>query len=193
MVYLSFVFLLPIVFSQQKKKVKVGIAAVEKVLPSFIGFSRSGGAIGIAMDRMQMEGVSSGIEFEFYVNYTECNADTAVTVAIELMKKNNVDVVIAPPCLAPATVMAHLSTFYRKPLLGWGFLTNSDLSHPDIYPYVTKLTPDSFTKQSGIPENDVQFTDQMLRAKKSVRSSDSDEPQSLLQLATINKDDRWSV
>ncbi|KAJ1356683.1 hypothetical protein KIN20_014422 [Parelaphostrongylus tenuis] len=125
-------------------QVTVGIAAVEEVLPSFIGFSLSGGAIGVAMDRMQAEGITSGIDFKFFVNYTECDGIKAAAVAVEFMRKKNVDAVVAPPCLTAANVMAHLSTFYKKVILGWGFLTNSQLSHPEIYPYVAKLTPDSF-------------------------------------------------
>ncbi|KAE9417759.1 hypothetical protein Angca_008414, partial [Angiostrongylus cantonensis] len=125
--------------------VKVGIAAVEEVLPSFIGFSRSGGAIGIAMDRMQLEGVIHGIDFKFFVNYTECDADKAVDVAIEFMRKKNVDVVVAPPCPTPAKMMAHLSTFYKKTLLGWGFLTDPELSDATTFPYTTKVIPDSST------------------------------------------------
>uniref|UniRef100_A0A0K0CXY6 ANF_receptor domain-containing protein n=1 Tax=Angiostrongylus cantonensis TaxID=6313 RepID=A0A0K0CXY6_ANGCA len=80
----------------------------------------------------------------FFVNYTECDVDKAVNVGIEFMKKKDIDVVIAPPCLEPAKMMAHLSTFYKKAILGWGFLTDSELSDTEIYPYVTKVTPDSF-------------------------------------------------
>ncbi|KAJ1356697.1 Guanylate cyclase [Parelaphostrongylus tenuis] len=55
----------------------------------------------------------------FFVNYTECDADEAVVVAVDFMKKKNVDVVIAPPCPIPAKMMAHLATFYKKTVLGW--------------------------------------------------------------------------
>lgn len=46
-------------------KVVVGIAAVEEVLPEFMAFSLSGGAIGIALDRMQAEGISQGFDFRY--------------------------------------------------------------------------------------------------------------------------------
>ncbi|VDL81913.1 unnamed protein product [Nippostrongylus brasiliensis] len=87
-----------LVTSQQKKTVTVGIAAVENVLPDFMGHSQSAGAIGLALDRMQSEGIAGGIEFRFLVNYTECDAAEAVGVAVDFMVNENVDVVIAPPC-----------------------------------------------------------------------------------------------
>ncbi|KAJ1356690.1 hypothetical protein KIN20_014430 [Parelaphostrongylus tenuis] len=36
----------------------------------------------------------------FFVNYTKCDALEAVAVAVEFMKKKNVDAVIASPCPA---------------------------------------------------------------------------------------------
>ncbi|PIO63179.1 hypothetical protein TELCIR_15235 [Teladorsagia circumcincta] len=36
--------------------------------------------------------------FRFVVNYTECSSRTAVGVALEYMVKQNVDLVIGPPC-----------------------------------------------------------------------------------------------
>ncbi|VDO87366.1 unnamed protein product [Haemonchus placei] len=99
MIALIFSCLIATVVSQQQKRtVTVGIAAVEDVSPSFMAFSRSGGAIGLALDRMHAEGITSGIDFRFMVNYTECSSEVAVGVALDYMVKQNVDLVIGPPC-----------------------------------------------------------------------------------------------
>ncbi|KAJ1356689.1 hypothetical protein KIN20_014429 [Parelaphostrongylus tenuis] len=50
--------------ASRSAQVTVGIVAVEDVLQTSIGFSLSGGAIGVAMDRMQAEGINSGIDFK---------------------------------------------------------------------------------------------------------------------------------
>lgn len=39
--------------------------------------------------------------------------------------------------------MGHLSTYYKKTLLGWGFLTDSRFSNEEDFPYLTKVVPDS--------------------------------------------------
>ncbi|KAL6738181.1 hypothetical protein Aduo_011756 [Ancylostoma duodenale] len=105
--------------------------------------SVSGGAIGIALDRMKAEGIAYGFDFQFIVNYTECSTSEAVGVAVEFMKQRNVDVVIGPPCPMPAEIMGYLSTVYKKTMLGWGFLSDSKFSDVDRFPYITKVIPDS--------------------------------------------------
>ncbi|KAK6012409.1 hypothetical protein OSTOST_22445 [Ostertagia ostertagi] len=87
------------VISQQKKIVTVGIAAVEKCATIIHGFlTKAVAPIGLALDRMRSEGITYGFDFKFVVNYTECSSETAVGVALEQMVKQNVDVVIGPPC-----------------------------------------------------------------------------------------------
>ncbi|ETN68951.1 hypothetical protein NECAME_05407 [Necator americanus] len=92
----------------QHVQINVGIAAVENVLPSFMAHSLSGGAIGLALDRMQSEGIAYGFQFRFFVNYTECSTSEAVGVAVDFMKNQNMDVVIAPPC--PKVIVVCLDT-----------------------------------------------------------------------------------
>ncbi|KAK5973885.1 Receptor-type guanylate cyclase gcy-5 [Trichostrongylus colubriformis] len=164
--------------SQQKKTVTVGIAAVEDAQPSFMGFSRAGGAIGLALDRMRSEGIIQGFDFEFVVNYTECSSVKAIEVALEYMKKRNVDLVIAPPCLPPAEIMGYLSTYYQKSMLGWGFLIDSKFNDEKRFKYFTKVMPDSIRMMYAMLEmfklfewnraaifytpNEVQFCDTMI-------------------------------
>ncbi|KHJ99304.1 hypothetical protein OESDEN_00729 [Oesophagostomum dentatum] len=98
--------------------------------------------------------------FRFFVNYTECDKSLAVGVAAEFMKNRDVDVVIGPPCpqcqwsevynairlicaVSAAEIVAHLSTFYKKTMLGWGFLTDSMYDNLGQFPYTTKVVPNS--------------------------------------------------
>uniref|UniRef100_A0A1I7XC44 Guanylate cyclase n=1 Tax=Heterorhabditis bacteriophora TaxID=37862 RepID=A0A1I7XC44_HETBA len=78
--------------------VVVGIAAVEYVLTTSIGWSVDGGAIGMALDLLREQHLIDDYEFIFYVNYTECDPAAAVGVGVEFMKEKKVDVVIIPPC-----------------------------------------------------------------------------------------------
>uniref|UniRef100_A0A1I7WI26 ANF_receptor domain-containing protein n=1 Tax=Heterorhabditis bacteriophora TaxID=37862 RepID=A0A1I7WI26_HETBA len=134
-----------------KKKVSVGIAAVERTLPSNIGWSVCGGAIGMALDKLRENHLVDDFEFErvhnieFYVNFTDCNSFSAVGVGIDFMRDKKVDVVIAPPCPETAIIMAHLSTIYQTTILGWGFLTSFEFSLAEKYPFITTIISDSQT------------------------------------------------
>uniref|UniRef100_A0A8R1HFX9 Guanylate cyclase n=1 Tax=Caenorhabditis japonica TaxID=281687 RepID=A0A8R1HFX9_CAEJA len=61
------------------------------------------------------------------------------------MRDLNVDVVIGPPCAQPLEVMGVLSAIYQKPVLGWGFVSESELSDKSRFPYVTTVLPISQT------------------------------------------------
>ncbi|XGW27158.1 hypothetical protein V3C99_007616 [Haemonchus contortus] len=151
MIALIFFCLVATVISQQQKRtVTVGIAAVEDVLPSFMAFARSGGAIGLALDRMHAEGITTGFDFRFMVNYTECSSQAAVGVALEYMVKQKVDLVIGPPCPSSAEMMAYLSTYYKKTMLGWGFLIDPIFSENDRFKYLTKVMPDSLQMMEAL-------------------------------------------
>ncbi|VDO07216.1 unnamed protein product [Haemonchus placei] len=86
----------------------------------------------------------------FMVNYTECSSETAVGVALEYMVKQNVDVVIGPPCPSSAEIMAYLSTYYKKIMLGWGFLMDPIFSDNDRFKYLTKVIPDSLQMMQAL-------------------------------------------
>ncbi|KAK5985703.1 hypothetical protein GCK32_001067 [Trichostrongylus colubriformis] len=166
------------ILTQQKRTITVGIAAVENVLPTFMGFSQSGGAIGLALDRMRSEGIVDGFDFKFLVNYTECSPVTAVGVVLEYMVKQNADVIIGPPCPAPAKMTGYLSTYYQKIMLGWGFLIDYIFSDTQRFKYLTKVMPDSIQMMYAMLEmfkmfewnrvaiyytpNEVQFCDTMI-------------------------------
>ncbi|VDK45953.1 unnamed protein product [Cylicostephanus goldi] len=66
------------------------------------------------------------------------------------MKERNVDVVIGPPCPMTAEIMAYLSTYYKKIMLGWGFLIGSLFADLHKFPYVTKVIPDSLMMMKSV-------------------------------------------
>ncbi|KAK6009920.1 hypothetical protein OSTOST_25121, partial [Ostertagia ostertagi] len=65
----------------------VGIAATEHVMPSSIGWSVSGGSIGMAFDKIKEEYDFSDFNFSFLVEYTECDRVKTVGVGIEFMMR----------------------------------------------------------------------------------------------------------
>ncbi|KAK6045768.1 hypothetical protein COOONC_16726 [Cooperia oncophora] len=54
------------------------------------------------------------------------------------MVRQNVDVVIGPPCPPSAEMTAYLSTFYEMTMLGWGFLIDSIFSDSTRFKYLIK-------------------------------------------------------
>ncbi|XGW27223.1 hypothetical protein V3C99_007658 [Haemonchus contortus] len=115
-----------------------------------MAFSQSGGAIGLALDRMHAEGITNGIDFRFLVNYTECSSETAVGESLDYMVKQKVDLIIGPPCPSSAEMVAYLSTYYKKTMLGWGFLVDSIFSETDRFKYLTKVIPDSIQMMEAL-------------------------------------------
>ncbi|PIO61734.1 hypothetical protein TELCIR_16733, partial [Teladorsagia circumcincta] len=84
--------------SKGVRLVIVGIAATEHVMSSNIGWSISGGSIGMAFDKIKEEYNFSDFDFSFLVEYTECDRVKTVGVGIEFMMRQKADVVIGPPC-----------------------------------------------------------------------------------------------
>ena len=79
------------------------------------------------------------------MEYTECDLSTVVKAGVSFMKTNDYDVVIGPPCAPALKMMGTLSTLYKKPVLGWGFVTESEFSDMSRFPYVTSVLPSSET------------------------------------------------
>ncbi|KAK6036147.1 hypothetical protein COOONC_26348 [Cooperia oncophora] len=59
------------------------------------------------------------------------------------MVRRNVDLIIGPPCPPPAEIMGYMSTYYKKTMLGWGFLIDSIFSDNERFKYLTTVMPDS--------------------------------------------------
>ncbi|CAI4227914.1 unnamed protein product [Auanema sp. JU1783] len=130
---------------QQTLTVSVGIAAVENVETGNIGWSTSGGAIPFVIQSLKSQGYLQNIEFQVYVNYTECDAGNGAAAAIEFMKDRNTDVVISAPCPQAGRIMGTLATYYNKPILGWGFLTPSEFANANQFPYLTSVVSSSLS------------------------------------------------
>lgn len=79
------------------------------------------------------------------MDYTECDLSSTVKSGLRFMKDLNVDVVIGPPCAKPLETMGTLGAIYKKPVLGWGFASEYDLSDKTRFPYVTTVLPTSQT------------------------------------------------
>lgn len=61
------------------------------------------------------------------------------------MKTFDYDVIIGPPCAQALKLMGTLGSIYQKPVLGWGFVSESDLSDLNRFPYVASVLPSSET------------------------------------------------
>uniref|UniRef100_A0A8R1HRU8 Guanylate cyclase n=1 Tax=Caenorhabditis japonica TaxID=281687 RepID=A0A8R1HRU8_CAEJA len=125
--------------------IRVGIAAAETTQTLSIGWSISGGAVPLAVQYLQSKGFLTNFDFEYFVEYTECDLAKTVQSGLHFMKELNVDVVIGPPCAQPLEMMGILSAIYQKPVLGWGFVSESELSDKSRFPYVTTVLPISQT------------------------------------------------
>ncbi|VDO89261.1 unnamed protein product [Heligmosomoides polygyrus] len=82
-------------------------------------------------------------DFRMFIRHTTCNAPDAVGVALDLMKTANVDVVFAPPCHGGALMMSYLSTTFEKPVMLWGFVSDSEFLNLSRFPYVTSVMTNS--------------------------------------------------
>ncbi|EGT33806.1 hypothetical protein CAEBREN_31084 [Caenorhabditis brenneri] len=81
----------------------------------------------------------------FHVEYTECDLSKTVKAGLSFMKTYDYDVIIGPPCATALKMIGTLSTIYEKPVLGWGFVSEAELSDMSRFPYVTSALPSSQT------------------------------------------------
>ncbi|ULU03854.1 hypothetical protein L3Y34_016966 [Caenorhabditis briggsae] len=129
----------------QRPTIRVGIAAALKTQNGSIGWAYAGGAVPLALQYLKSHGFVKDFDFEFHVEYTECDLAETVRAGLDFMKTKNYDVIIGPPCATPLIVMGTLSTVYKKPVLGWGFVSESEFSDMERFPYLTSVLPSSMT------------------------------------------------
>ncbi|GMT22897.1 hypothetical protein PFISCL1PPCAC_14194, partial [Pristionchus fissidentatus] len=124
-------------------QIRIGMIVAENVDPVAIGYSTSGGAIAVAMDRIVNETLLTGYTFKFFVKICDCDAATTVGAMIEFIQENKVHAVIGPPCggLNAGT----LSTAYSLPTFMWGYTFLADLADDDRFPYVATITATSLS------------------------------------------------
>ncbi|CAI2347078.1 unnamed protein product [Caenorhabditis sp. 36 PRJEB53466] len=129
----------------QKMTIRVGVAAVQTVELDSIGWSNSGGAINLAIQKLRDDGFVAPFEFEIYVNYTECDRGLGASIGIDFMRTKRLDAVIGPPCQDPMEVIATMATYYSTPLLAWGLVTDSKFTDADRYPFLTNIMANSLS------------------------------------------------
>ncbi|CAA0059170.1 Guanylate cyclase [Caenorhabditis elegans] len=136
---------IPVSTGTTRPKLKVGIAAAQKTQSASIGWNVCGGAVPLAIERLKQAGYVTNFDFEYYVEYTECDLASTVRTGINFLKNLEVDVIIGPPCSEAIRTMATLATLYKKPVLGWGFVSQADLSDMTRFPYLITVLPTSQT------------------------------------------------
>ncbi|KAK5973881.1 Receptor-type guanylate cyclase gcy-5 [Trichostrongylus colubriformis] len=186
-------FLICFVNSQNvttKDLVTVALVVNELVLPSNIGWSRCGGAIGEALDLLNKRNLIDEYDFRFIVSYTECNVAATVGVGIENMKNRSVDVVIGPPCPAAATMMAHLSTTYQVPWIGWGFMKSADFADVERLGYTVSRLLELFEWNNLsilYMTNDVRYCDDIVNEVEAALSDVSVYVADIVYMQMINR------
>uniref|UniRef100_A0A8R1IBG6 ANF_receptor domain-containing protein n=1 Tax=Caenorhabditis japonica TaxID=281687 RepID=A0A8R1IBG6_CAEJA len=83
---------------EKRRTIRVGVAAVQTTETGSIGWATSGGAVNLAIEKLRDDGFIAPFDFEFYVNYTECDSALGAAVGVDFMRAKNVDAMIGPPC-----------------------------------------------------------------------------------------------
>ncbi|KHN72049.1 Guanylate cyclase receptor-type gcy-1 [Toxocara canis] len=127
-------------------RIKVGmIIPKSKALQPLVGYQRSASAVLIAMDRMRDEQLLPDVNFTFVIKFEECHEHTAVGAAIELITVHKVDVIVGPPCNAPAESVGIITGFHDVINNLWGPTTNAKLSDLPRFPTVATVTGNSLS------------------------------------------------
>ncbi|PAV61210.1 hypothetical protein WR25_06844 [Diploscapter pachys] len=137
---------------RQNKGVRMGITANQQVQSASIGFAACGGAIGLAIDKLNEEQKINNWEFEVFTNYTECDRAAAAGAAVTFFDDYNVDLVIAPPCTQGADPVGILSKYYEKTVLAWGYVADAKYASVDNYPFLTTMVVNTLTLANAVIE-----------------------------------------
>ncbi|TKR69713.1 hypothetical protein L596_021833 [Steinernema carpocapsae] len=126
--------------------IKIGmlIPRYSQELVPLIGYGRSASAVNVAMDRINNEGLLPGVNFTFVWRYEECDEHQAVGYTISLTLEEKIDVLVGPPCNAPALDVGILCGYYDMPLWLWGPTTSAELSNLPRYPTLATVTVNSY-------------------------------------------------
>ncbi|KAE9548179.1 hypothetical protein FO519_008608 [Halicephalobus sp. NKZ332] len=105
-------------------------------------FQNSASAVAIAVDRIYKERLlPPGSNISFVWRYEECVESTSVGYAYELLVDQQVDFLIAPPCIDGAIIAGHVATYYNIPVGLWGVTFATTLADPDMYPTILSVVP----------------------------------------------------
>ncbi|CAB3404806.1 unnamed protein product [Caenorhabditis bovis] len=128
-----------------KPKIKVGICAVQDIETDMIGFAQAGGAVAISLKKLQERGYLNDFDFEFVVEYTECDRGNSARVGLLFMRNSDIDVIIGPPCPSAISIVTSMATIFNKLVLGWGFVSDSEFSDMSRYPNLASIMTNSLT------------------------------------------------
>ncbi|VDM24584.1 unnamed protein product [Toxocara canis] len=109
------------------------------------GYTRSASAIMLAVERIGRENMLNDVNFTFVWKFEECNEHTALGLAVQLILNDSINLLVGPPCNAPAIDVGILTAYYDIPNFLWGPTTASELGDLTRYPTVATVTPDSFS------------------------------------------------
>ncbi|TKR69726.1 hypothetical protein L596_021844 [Steinernema carpocapsae] len=126
--------------------VKIGML-IPKTSPELIplvGYGRSASAVTLAMDRLAREQLLPGVNFTFDVVFEECDEHEAVGATIDLIIRKQVNLIVGPPCNAPALDVGIIAGYYNMPLWLWGMTTSAELSNLPRYPTLATVTVNSY-------------------------------------------------
>ncbi|GMR45543.1 hypothetical protein PMAYCL1PPCAC_15738, partial [Pristionchus mayeri] len=124
-------------------EIRVGLIVAESVDQKAIGWAQSGGAIAVALDRINDENLLNGYNFTFFARNCDCDPTDTVGAMIEFIEDLDVHAVVGPPC--GGIYSGTLSTAYSKPTFMWGHTFLSALADDIRFPYVTMITATSLT------------------------------------------------
>ncbi|KAI6227487.1 Guanylate cyclase [Aphelenchoides fujianensis] len=107
-----------------------------------MGYDNTASAVTIALDRVYRERIlPAGTNFTFTWRIEECVESTAIGYAFEMIVKQKVDVLFAPPCIDGAVLAGHVGAFYNVPIMLWGYTFDSEFTNAEMYPTVLSVLP----------------------------------------------------
>ncbi|KAH7730270.1 Protein GCY-4 [Aphelenchoides avenae] len=105
-------------------------------------FGNTASAAVIALDRIYRERLlPDGTNVSFYWRFGECNEALAVGNAYELLRDENVDFLVAAPCIDGAAISGYIATYYNIPLGLWGTTFTSQFADTKLYPTAINVAP----------------------------------------------------
>ncbi|CAJ0576859.1 unnamed protein product, partial [Mesorhabditis spiculigera] len=128
------------------KNLRIGFIATETSSRD-IGLSTCGGAVPFAMDYIVENQLLNDYTFEFVVNYTDCDEQSAAGITVEMITDHDVDVIIGPPSIIPS---AMLTAFYSKIQIAWGYSTAARLTDVVRFPTLTSVTANTLQMGYGL-------------------------------------------
>lgn len=83
-------------------------------ISDIVGFDNTASAFTIALDRVYKERLlPQGTNFTLSWRIEECVESTAIGYSFELIVKERVDVLFAPPCIDGAVLAGHVAAYYN--------------------------------------------------------------------------------